>query len=162
MIDERPGLDDLNAWLKDEDDEVEDAEYDAFSEWLDQRDLEPEDYEPDAFIELFHDWRSSSEYEQWKADDDADQWSGWEGESNYSDYETRLEDMYYVRDNPGEPEDPDDPYGGADLGYDGVDQMRDEFDREFGPQCCVRARLKPKRGVIKLSLTVVPENDGLE
>ena len=63
MIDERPGREDINEWLEDDDNEVDDAECDAFIEWLDQRDLQPEDYEPDAFIELFDHWRSSGEYE---------------------------------------------------------------------------------------------------
>ena len=91
--------------------------------------------ERDAFLDLFADWRSSAEYDYWHDNEEADQWSSWEGESDISDYETRVEEMYGCCDGAGEPDDPDDPYGGADLGYDGVDQMRNEFACEFGPPC---------------------------
>merc|ERR1711939_852362 len=79
-------LNDLNRWRsslrrkEDDDDEVDDAEFDAFSVWLESRpNLVPEDYEPDLFVDRFDEWRCSSEYEQWRADDEADQWSSSEG-----------------------------------------------------------------------------------
>lgn len=163
MEEEHPSMDELNEWRDDEEDTVCESEFDDFIMWLHDEyiqhgELEPEDYERDAFVELFEDWRCSSEYEQKAGDYEADQWSGWEGESVISDYETQMEDMGCY-DDAGEPEDPDDPYGGADLGYDGIDQMRDEFNREFGPSYLVRAALRPERGVVKLTLKVVPADD---
>ena len=160
MIDEQPTRKRLNKWLRrGGEDTVDDAEFDAFTNYLYDRylqygELEPEDYERDAFLELFDVWRMSSEYEQWHANEEADQWSSWEGESVVSHDQTYVEDMYQCCDDAGEPEDPDDPYGGADLGYDNVDQMRNEFDREFGPSCHVRAMLRPRQGMVKLALNV--------
>merc|ERR1712146_550462 len=79
---------------------------------------------------------------------------GWEGESVVSDHETTVEDMYRCCDDAGEPDDPEDPYGGPDMGYEGVDEMRDQFDREVGSPCCVRATVRARRGVVKLTLKI--------
>ena len=87
------------------------------------------------------------------------QWDGWDGESVTSDYETAVDDMYRCCDDAGEPDDPDDPYGGPDLGYEGVDEMRDQFDHEFGPPCCVRVSLRPRCDAVRLQLKVVCENN---
>ena len=57
-------------------------------------------------------------------------------------------------DDAGEPDDPDDPDGGPDLGYEGVDEMRDQWDREFGPPWHVRATVGPRHGQVKLALAV--------
>ena len=88
------------------------------------RRAQPEDYERDAILELFDIWRSSAEYEQWHADEEADQWSGWEGERTFLIMRRKCRTCTGAA-MIGEPEDPgdpyDDPYGGADLSYDGVD-----------------------------------------
>lgn len=162
MEEEHPTLDELNEWLdEDGEDAVCEAEFDDFILWLHDEylqhgELEPEDYEPDAFVELFEEWRCSSEYEQRALDYEVDQWDGWDGESVVSDHETEPAEMYCC-DDAGEPDDPDDPYGGPDLGYEGVDEMRDQWDREFGSPWHVHATVRPRRGQVKLSLTVARE-----
>ena len=161
-----PRLEDLNDWL-DQEDAVCEEEFDDFIRWLHdeyrRRNLMgPEDYEQDAFVEIVEEWRDSSHYQERALDYEMADWDEEESESVHSDHETTAEDWKYpCYVDVGEPDDPDDPYGGPDLGYEGLDDDEpcDGFAREYGDSCRVRARLRVRRGAVKLALKVVRDRE---
>lgn len=156
-----PMLDELNVWLEDAcDDQMDDEEYDAFCEYLEEmydsfEEVHEEHYKHDAILEMVADWRSSEAYDKFDFNREADNWDGsMDCESVMSDYETTVDEMY-ARASPAPPDDDgddDDPYD--DDGYENVDQMRHEWDRDFGPPCHVSAIVKPSHGIVRLRLKV--------
>ena len=170
MLETHPRLDELNEWLG-EDGDVSETEFDDFIEWLQRERIEPgeleeDDYEPDCFVELFDDWRNSDDYQHKQVDYEMEDWDyDANGEDCREDdpvtsEEEESEDpselyKYSCRDDGGEPDDPYDSDYGPDLDYEGLHEMGNNIERKFGPPCHVRASLKPRRGKVKLTLSIV-------
>ena len=166
MVEEQPDVDEFNSWLEENgEDAIDDEEYDAFCDYLcEEHELEPEDYEPDAYLELFWEWRDSDQYEHWKLDNDVNEWDHdeWDRESVVScasgnGYESHMHLCDGGWDG-GEPDDSDDVDPGDDIGYEGVDEMRDEWDAICAPACHVKAEVRAHHGSVKLKLKVAPKH----